>query len=723
MSFPTKSLTYRKYKNINILNFKDDITASDLVQNPASDLEELVTQMDLILGQLLDKHAPQITRSVTDRPKVPWYNDHIKEAKRLKRKCERQMKKTQLVVHTEIYKAARLALNKAIQDAKSAYYNGKITEAAGDQKVLFRVVESLLHKKTSALPTNNSSQALASDFSDYFCKKIETIRNQFDNNDTKDEPLCEHHCECSMDTFTPLSEIEVTKIIHSSSSASCALDPIPTWLIKDCLDVLIGPITKLVNLSLSTGIFPPSMKVALVRPLIKNQSLDPDCLKNYRPVSNLSFMSKVIEKVVAVHLNNHIKSNNLDEPTQSAYKPYHSTETALLRVSNDILRSIDNKQPVLLVLLDLSAAFDTVDHTILIQRLQQRLGITGVALQWFTSYLTNRTQQVTIDSCLSDTVCLLWGVPQGSVLGPQLFSVYSGPIADIARKHKVDIHMYADDSQLYVSCDMSVGVEASISQLQSCISDIRKWMKANKLKLNDSKTEFMVLSSPYRRSHATLADSKITIGDNTIDSSGSARNLGVVFDSSMTMLNHITKVTQLSFMQLKSIRAIKNSLTHSALEKVIHAFITSRLDYGNSLFYGLPDTAIRRLQRIQNAAARLLSGTKKYDSITPVLKQLHWLPVRQRIDFKVLLITFKALNDLAPNYLKDVILTKQHRRSLRNKTTLYVPRTSTKSFGDRAFSAAAPKLWNSLPADTRAIQTLSNFKKAIKTHLFKSVFL
>lgn len=430
----------------------------------------------------------------------------------------------------------------------------------------------------------------------------------------------------------------------------------------------------------------------------------------------------MIEKAVALRLNDYMKTNNLEEPTQSAYKCGHSTETALLRVTNDILRSIDNKQPVLLVLLDLSAAFDTVDHKILLNRLQQRLGITGVTLKWFTSYLTNRTQQVTIDAGLSDAVCLLWGVPQGSVLGPQAFSIYSSPIADIARKHKVEIHMYADDSQLYVSCDMSIGIEASICKLQSCINDIRVWMKSNKLKLNDSKTEFMVLSTPYTRSKARLADNKIIIGNNVIDSTHTARNLGVIFDSSMTMHDHIGKVTQMSFLQLRSIRAIKDSLTPSALENVIHAFITSRLDYGNSLLYGLPDSTIRRLQRIQNAAARLLSGTKKYDSITPVLKQLHWLPVRQRIDFKVLLITFKALNDAAPEYLKDLIVPKDQSRSLRNKNILYAPRTFTKSFGDRAFSAAAPKLWNSLPSETRAIKSLPQFKKTIKTQLFNSVF-
>ena len=258
--------------------------------------------------------------------------------------------------------------------------------------------------------------------------------------------------------------------------------------------------------------------------------------------------------------------------------------------------------------------------------------------------------------------------------------------------------------------------------MEACIADIRKWMKTNKLKLNDSKTEFMVLSSPYGRSHPELASLNITIGNEIVYTSSTARNLGFIFDSAMNMLAHIKKVTQLSFMQLRNISAIKYSMTSDALEKIIHAFISSRMDYANSLLYGLPDSSIRRLQPIQNAAARLVSGTKKYDSITPVLKRLHWLPVRQRIDFKVLLMTYKVINDLAPQYLKDTISYKQHERSLRSKNSLYVPRTSTKTFGDRAFSAAAPKLWNSLPADTRAISSVSGFKRSIKAILFKTAF-
>ena len=204
------------------------------------------------------------------------------------------------------------------------------------------------------------------------------------------------HRAPSLSNFGVVDEEEVRKIISTSLPKSCSLDPLPTSLLKENIDNILPSITKIVNKYITSGCFPSIYKTAQVTPSLKKSSLDPDTIKNYRPVSSLPFVSKIVEKVVASRLNTHMAQNSILEPSQSAYRKHHSTETAHLKVQNDILQAIDRKKCVMLLLLDLSAAFDTIDHEILLQRLRVSGGVCGTALAWFRSYLSGRTQSVKI---------------------------------------------------------------------------------------------------------------------------------------------------------------------------------------------------------------------------------------------------------------------------------------------------------------------------------------
>ena len=222
-----------------------------------------------------------------------------------------------------------------------------------------------------------------------------------------------------------------------------------TCVLKRCIfpgSALLAFITQAVNVSMKLGTFPVQLKHALVKPLLKKPSLDNNVLKNYRPVSNLPFLSKIFEKTVCNRLIEHIDKNQLYEPLQSAYRKGHSTETALVKVHNDILMNLDSNRGVILILLDLSAAFDTIDHALMIQRLESRIGIKATALEWFRSYLEGRSQAVYIEGHTSESISLLFGVPQGSILGPIEYSIYTFPVGDIIRKHNLQYHMYADDT-------------------------------------------------------------------------------------------------------------------------------------------------------------------------------------------------------------------------------------------------------------------------------------
>ena len=298
-------------------------------------------------------------------------------------------------------------------------------------------------------------------------------------------------CPTGLYHFDPVTDTELFKIISCMNKTTCSSDPFPTRLLMSHLHAIVPILQHIVNLCLTTGDFPISCKSSIVIPLIKKPSLDREMLKNYRPVSNLSFLSKVIEKVISIR----ILDNNIVDIFQSAYKAGHSCETALLRVYNDIVTTVGKGNGSFLVLLDLSAAFDTIDHDNSFYILEKYVGIGGSALRLIRSYFSDRTQRVQIDGIMSDFASLLCGVPQGSVLGPMKFCLYVLPLGAILGHHNIGYYIYADDTQLYISFKCKDTLE-SLTKLNMCISDIRVWMIKNKLKINDSKTEFIIFRPP-----------------------------------------------------------------------------------------------------------------------------------------------------------------------------------------------------------------------------------
>ena len=295
-----------------------------------------------------------------------------------------------------------------------------------------------------------------------------------------------------------MSEESLLKILKTSPSKSCGLDPIPMSLVKECADVLITPITKIINYSIKEGSFPNCFKMAHVTPLQKKPSLDRNSLKNYRPVSNLRFISKLIETVVANQLNEFISEESLLNVNQSAYKSSHSTETALLKIQNDVALSVDSGKTVALTLLDLSVAFDTIDHSLLYDCLHDWFGLDGTVLLWIKSYLSNQKQKIKIGDSFSEAVILSFGVPQGSVLGPHLFTLYTSPLSQVISKFNVTYHLYADDTQIYLAVD-SKNFDSSMEELTKCLKSVQEWMVGVKLKLNQEKTQFIIIGQKATR--------------------------------------------------------------------------------------------------------------------------------------------------------------------------------------------------------------------------------
>ena len=457
-----------------------------------------------------------------------------------------------------------------------------------------------------------------------------------------------------------------------------------------------------------------------MRPLLKKPNLGPS-LKNYRPVSNLSYISKLIEKAAGIQITKHMRKNQTSEVMQSAYKENHSTETAIIWIFNKLLTELDNNHAVLVSLLDLSAAFDTVDHEILVRRLRETHGISGQALNWFASYLADRSMQVCVKGEYSDEVILDVSLPQGSQLGPRLYSDYTQPIGRLIRILEIIFHGYADDTQLLRPVTSPSGLRDAIDHLSSSINRIGKWMFDNKLKLNPEKTEFLVISS--QRNQPKYDINTLVLDDNSVPKVESARNLGVEIDSTLQLNTHIVKITKICYFYIGWILYIRKYISQDVTKSLVHAFILSRLDYCNGSLVGLPKNSLNKLQRVMNTSARLIVGKRKYDHISDSLQQLHWLPVKERADYKVLTILYKALHNMAPVYLSDLIIPYSAPRTLRSQSQcLLRPQKCRNKYGARSFQYMAPKLWNELPLSLRSAPSFQVFKKNLKTHLFRKAY-
>ena len=719
-----KRISYRNLSGINLEEFSLDLQArlNTLSDTNPLDFSTHYKHFSEITNETLNHHAPLITKTIQPRNEIPWLDSEYRKERALRRKLERKWKAS--VKRTgnsngaehDAYTEQRSKCAKLADLKRSQFYRNLIQKNENDQSSLFKVVSQVLDKNKSAvtLPKFTDPTNLANRFNLFYADKVNNIRAKIPpiastaNINTNSFAFA----GTPLRNFNPITVEEFKKLLKGKAIKAAYNDFLPRSVMKNVFDTLLPYIVDLVNLSLSTGSM-QSINEGTIVPLLKKSGLDPELLKNYRPVSDIVLISKLIETVVLDQFNSHVFTHHLQCNLQHGYKKFHSTETLILKVVNDVLIGFDSKNGTILIIIDLSAAFDTVDIEKLLYILENEFGIVGIALKWFKSFLVGRSQKVRIGDAISSCIDVLFGVPQGSVLGPVLFNIYTRSLYNVITSCGFSTSGYADDSNARLTFSLTCQHSVITQHLPNLMDQITIWMNTFFLKLNPDKTEIILFIPKCLNNKPTINGSIFNDGT-CVRFSNVVTTLGVKLDRFLSLDPQINSNVAYCYKLLKDVSSIRGLITKSQTEMLVHSIISSRLDYCNSLYYGLNKSVIDKLKKVQNAAARVILKLRKRDSVRNEIVNLHWLRIHERIIFKIVVFVHKCLHDMAPVELSSLIAVN----SVENCTLKCKFLDSV--YGRRSFSYAAPRLWNALPILIRKLDSLDNFKAKLKYHLFNN---
>jgi hypothetical protein len=520
------------------------------------------------------------------------------------------------------------------------------------------------------------------------------------------------HPDSFLFEFSNISPQEILAILKNIKTKAVGVDGLSLDMIVLVAEDIAPILAQVINFSFSSGTFPSSWKLAQVVPLPKVPN--PASFSQYRPISILPILSKVIEHYANKRLSSHLNRHNLFNPLQSGFRPGHSTVSALVKVTDDIRFNIDNGKLTVLVLLDFSSAFNTVDFDILLALLN-KLNLSPSVLSWFRDYLFGRRQRVKVDDSFSEWSDLSAGVPQGAVLSPLLFSIF---IDGITKSLVSSYHLYADDLQIYAAACID-DFESLVSQINSDLIYIRDWASSFGLRVNASKSQAIIIGSPHFTSKLTGRLMPEIFFDGThIPYSSTVKNLGIIMDQTLSWSAHVTDVSKRLFASLHSLRRLQNFLPLHTKVVLARSLLLPLLDYGDIAMLDLTEELLDKLERLQNICIRYIYGLRKYDHVSAFRSQLEWLPIRRRRDLHILSLLFNVLFiPSSPPYLSErfkfMAEGSDHRLRSSANLSLSIPPHKRRSY-NKSFTVYSVRLWNALPAPLRQCRSVASLKANVK---------
>ena len=718
--FKPVTVTRRDFRNFDVDGF---VAAAEtapweniiLVQN----VNDKVTVLENTINDLLDVFAPYKTFTIRKPNSTPWLTDEILDIMNKRDMFKMNYNKTRNKTFLANYKELRNKVTSMMRQSQKKLFNETINDKVKNPKKFYAAAKKLnvVSDKSTRSSINFTAESLNETF----------LKNNNANIDANfiQEKISDLHSKTlpSIHKFylTDITEHDVIKVARTIKSMSVGVDNINSFVIKLLINRISTVLTNIINTSFQTGIFPDRWKSAVIKPIPKLPI--PLAASDFRPISLLPALSKIIEKLVNIQIVAYLTKHSLLDPYQSAYRKNHSAQTALLKLTEDIFDTIDDSEVTLLVFLDFSKAFDTVNHKLLLAKLAI-LGFQENVCDWILSYLSGRQQMVKTDKDKSKWSSVLNGVPQGSILGPLLFTIL---VSDM----RVTIWngsyiTYADDTNLYWESTVEA-INDTIKKANGVLQNISTYCDNTILKLNEDKCKFMVIGSkPAIRKIKTMHLDKVILNNISLDRVEHTKLLGVTFDEVLSWRKHVNLCISKAMANFLQMYRFKRFLDTSSKKILCESIVLSQFNYCSVVYCSIDVFLERKIQKIQNMCTRFIYDYRRKDDCNYVTcrKEMGWLNMKNRTLKFGLIQIYKILNGLAPNYLRDsfTLVSEIHKVNTRRSSNIniFIDKNISSKIHRKAYTFYIAKIYNSLPEKIKKSDSVNSFKKTLHRYIVEN---
>ena len=715
---------YRLLNDKNIHEINMELIAADWSLLDYTDINKILDEFTVGVTNIVDRISPLIV-SENSKQNLPWFGNELQNKMYEKDQAYKQFKKSNTVRNGNNmfwvrYKKCRNDYGNLLKFKKKKYYEEKIDINRGNPKLMWKTLKQLIkgedhsfNIKTISFDINNSKVVaselteLANHFNNYFISSIREIVSTVENIENSNIYI---QCNSNLNGFQPITIQDVSKIIKELKNSSETNSVLSTKFLKGTINSVGHILLHIINTSLVSGQFPNQLKLSTVIPIPKvaNTNLASD----HRPINTLPPIEKVIEVAAYNQLVNYFNDNNILVQYQSGFRANHSCESSLQLTVANWAKDIDNGKYIVAVFIDLKRAFETIDRSILLNKLM-KYGITGNALMWLKDYLSERTQRCKINNIFSDNLKTQYGVPQGSVLGPLLFNIYINDIN--ASVNCSFLNLFADDTLVVISDE---NLESALQKMNIELCKIQKYFNVNKLILNANKTKAMIITTPYKHTNININNVNLQLNNSSIEIVLEFKYLGFILDNTLSFKKHSQYIQKKIRKKLFFFYRISANLSMASRLLVYNTIIQPHFNYCSSLLFLLDKNSQSVLQKLQNRGMRIILRCNRYTPISLMLEILNWQSIHHRLYYFTMIFLYKILQGLLPSYLRSFVTFNHeiHEYNTRSRNNLHIERTNSKKAMNSIFFKGI-KQYNSLPKNIKDAATLKKFKTSLISHI------